>query len=183
MRRVRTLVLLGCVAVIGCGGSDGSPGEQLDPIARKHAYAEAKDVCRELGVDGLARKYRSAPHPDVAARTYAKKFLEPYRDAVYRGCRAGFEPVRPDEVTCAQLRTRRAARQVARKLVDRVVAPEGQSERETIGGIGESLYVTCRQPRIPGVKDIDHYRPVEPVLREVQRDFDQEEVEGMSGAG
>jgi hypothetical protein len=31
--------------------------------------------------------------------------------------------------------------------------------------------------------DIDHYRPVKPVLREIQRDFDQEEIEGPNGAG
>ena len=67
--------------------------------------------------------------------------------------------------------------------MDRVVAPEGQSERETVGIIGESLYATCRQPRLPGVDDVDHYRPVKPVLREVQRDFDQEEIEGLSSAG
>ena len=86
-------------------------------------------------------------------------------------------------MTCAQLRTRQDARRVAQQLVDRVVAPEGQSERETIGIIAESLHVTCRQPRIPGVDDIDHYRPVKPVLREIQRDFDQEEIEGLNGAG
>lgn len=168
---------------IGCGGNDSSRGDQFDPVARKHAYTEAKDVCRELGLGGIAREYKSVHHPDAAARAYAQGFLKPYHDAVYRGCRAGFERVRPAAVTCAQLRTRREARQLARELVDRVVAPEAQSERETIGSIGESLYVTCRQPRIPGVADIDHYRPVKPVLREVQRDFDQEEIERLSGAG
>jgi len=67
---------------------------------------------------------------------------------------------------------------LARKLVDRVVAPEHQSERETIGIIGESLYATCRQPRLPGAPRIGDYRPVKPVLAAIQRDFDEEEISG-----
>lgn len=185
--RVRSLALLACLALVGCGGASGdakrddasTPG----PLAKTPAYAEAKDVCRELGVDRVADAYKSSADRDAAARAYAKPFLKPYRDAIDRGCRAGFEPARPDDVTCGQLRTGREARRLARQLVDRVVAPEGQSGRETIGIIGESLYVTCRQARIPGVDDVDHYRPVKPVLREVQRDFDQEEIEGLSGSG
>lgn len=84
----------------------------------------------------------------------------------------------PDQVTCATLKSRAAAHRQARKLVDRVVAPEGQSERETIGIIGESLYATCRQPRLSGVPRMADYRPVKPVLAAIQRDFDEEEIAG-----
>jgi hypothetical protein len=86
--------------------------------------------------------------------------------------------VAPDQATCAQLSTRTAAHKLARKLVDRVVAPEDESERETIGIIGESLYATCRQPRLPGVKSVKAYHPVKPVLAAVQRDFDEHEING-----
>jgi hypothetical protein len=79
---------------------------------------------------------------------------------------------------CSDLATKAAAHRVARKLVDRVVAPDGQSERQTIGIIGESLYATCRQPRLPGVADVKAYRPVKAVLAAVQRDFDEEEIAG-----
>jgi hypothetical protein len=86
--------------------------------------------------------------------------------------------VKPDAVPCADLRTRTAAHRLARKLVDRVVAPEHQRERETIGIIGESLYATCRQPRLAGVKNMAAYRPVKPVLAAIQRDFDEDEING-----
>ena len=85
---------------------------------------------------------------------------------------------RPEDARCSDLATRAAAHKVARKLVDRVVAPDGQAERETIGIIGESLYATCRQPRLPGVADVKAYQPVKPVLAAVQRDFDEEEIAG-----
>jgi hypothetical protein len=58
------------------------------------------------------------------------------------------------------------------------VAPEDQPERETIGIIGESLYATCRQPRLAGIKNVEDYKPVKPVLAEIQRDFDQDEIAG-----
>jgi hypothetical protein len=87
-------------------------------------------------------------------------------------------PPRPEQVTCAALKSRAAAHAFAPKLVDRVVAPEGQAERETIGIIGESLYATCRQPRLPGVPRMADYRPVKPVLAAIQRDFDEEEISG-----
>ena len=92
--------------------------------------------------------------------------------------KAHARPRPPDDARCADLRTRASAHRLARKLVDRVVAPPDHSERETIGTIGESLYATCRQPRLPGVKDVGAYRPVKPVLRAVQRDFDEEEIAG-----
>ena len=92
--------------------------------------------------------------------------------------RAKPRTVKPDDVPCAELRTRTATHRLARKLVDRVVAPEHQKERETIGIIGESLYATCRQPRLPGVKNMAAYRPVKPVLAAIQRDFDEEEISG-----
>jgi hypothetical protein len=85
---------------------------------------------------------------------------------------------KPAETPCAQLRTKAAARRVAVKLVDRVVAPDGQPERQTIGIIAESLWATCRQPRLPGVEDVAKYRPVRPVLNAIQRDFDEEAISG-----
>jgi hypothetical protein len=87
-------------------------------------------------------------------------------------------PARPDDARCADLTTKAAAHKLARKLVDRVVAPDGQSERETIGIIGESLHATCTQPRLPGVADVQKYRPVKPVLAEIQRDFDEDAITG-----
>jgi hypothetical protein len=53
-----------------------------------------------------------------------------------------------------------------------------EAERETIGIIGESLYATCRQPHLPGVERAGDYRPVKPVLAEIQRDFGEEEISG-----
>jgi hypothetical protein len=82
------------------------------------------------------------------------------------------------DTPCADLRTRAAAHDLARRLVDRVVAPDGQSQRHTIGIIGESLYATCKQPRLPGVANMDRYKPVKPVLAAIQRDFDEQEITG-----
>ena len=90
----------------------------------------------------------------------------------------GARAVQPDQTPCRALKTRAASHALARNLVDRVVAPDHQSERKTIGIIGESLYATCRQPRLPGVNNIDAYRPVKPVLAAIQRDFDEEEITG-----
>ena len=86
--------------------------------------------------------------------------------------------IRPDETPCSALKTRAATHALARKLVDRVVAPEHQGERETIGIIGESLYATCKQPQLPGVKNMKTYQPVKPVLAAIQRDFDEQEITG-----
>ena len=91
---------------------------------------------------------------------------------------ASHAPVRPEDARCADLATKPAAHRLARKLVDRVVAPDGQSERQTIGIIGESLYATCRQPRLPGVSNMRNYRPVKSVLEAIQRDFDEQEITG-----
>lgn len=100
------------------------------------------------------------------------------RDTPVKTTTAHPKPTRPEQARCAQLKSRPAAHALARQLVDRVVAPTGQSERETIGIIGESLYATCRQPRLPGVKRMSDYQPVKPVLAAVQRDFDEEEIAG-----
>jgi hypothetical protein len=83
-----------------------------------------------------------------------------------------------DKTPCRALRTRAASHRLARKLVDRVVAPVHQPERQTIGVIGESLFATCKQPKLPGVPDVAKYRPVLPVLKAVQRDFDEEAING-----
>ena len=85
---------------------------------------------------------------------------------------------RPDDVRCADLKTKAAANGLARKLVDRVVAPPDHSERQTIGTIAASLYATCRQPHLPGVRNAVDYKPVKPVLAAIQRDFDEDEIAG-----
>ena len=77
---------------------------------------------------------------------------------------------RAEELTCADLRDRSRLRRVCRELVVRVVAPEGQREAETADTIAGSLRATCSQP---GRAD---YRPVRPVLRAVQKHFDEEEI-------
>lgn len=122
------------------------------------------------------------------ARGISKRILTVMLGATVAACGAAEKPnprpavkphrVRPEDARCSDLATKAAAHKLARKLVDRVVAPDGQSERETIGIIGESLYATCRQPRLPGVGDVKAYRPVKPVLAAVQRDFDEEEIAG-----
>ena len=61
---------------------------------------------------------------------------------------------------------------IARRVDHRVVAPDGQSRRETLDVIGGSLYATCRNPALRDSK------PIGPVLREVQAHFDQESLEG-----
>ena len=143
------------------------------------------------------RGLRNAVHSDARIGTAA-----PARDALrmrYRsaalvlvtaavGCGGGgasehqtttaSTPKRPDDVTCRDLKTKAAAHALARKLVDRVVAPPDHTDHQTIGTIGESLYATCRQPHLPGVKDAGDYKPVEPVLAAIQRDFDEEEIAG-----
>jgi len=181
-----TLILalaLGLVALpAGCGGDasdrSSSGASKLDARTRQHTFDEAKNVCAELGLAAVAKEYGAPPEREAAARAYANKFLAPYRDTIYRGCRAGLAPLPPDQVRCARLKTRSATRELARQLVDRVVAPEAQSERETIRIIAESLYATCRQPRLPGVGDAGRYKPVKPVLAQVQRDFDEHEIAG-----
>jgi hypothetical protein len=45
-----------------------------------------------------------------------------------------------------------------------------------VGVFAESLHATCRQPKLPGVADPLDYRPVGPVIREVQREFDEDEI-------
>jgi hypothetical protein len=166
------------VLLAGCGKTSEIGSTNVDGAAKQHAYDEARDACSELGLDRVAAEYKSRRQRDAAARAYASEFLEPYRDSIFRGCRAGLAPLPPERVPCAQLKTRRAAHGLAAKVVDRVVAPDGQSERRTIGIIGESLYATCRQPKLPGVKKAEDYKPVKPVLREIQRDFDTDEIAG-----
>jgi predicted small lipoprotein YifL len=84
----------------------------------------------------------------------------------------------PDQTSCSALRTRAASDRLAGKLVDRAVAPYHQSQRQTIGIIGESLWATCRQPTLPGVRDVATYRPVRAVLKAIQRDFDEQAITG-----
>jgi hypothetical protein len=74
--------------------------------------------------------------------------------------------------------TRRGARRLAALLVDDVVAPDGQSRRETADVIAGSLHATCSQPKLPGVEDPGDYRPVRPVLEAIQRHFDEDEISG-----
>ena len=86
--------------------------------------------------------------------------------------------MRAEDTRCGTLGTKAATQRLARRLVDRVVAPDGQSERKTIGTISESLFATCRQPHLPGVKRAADYRPVRSVLAAIQRDFDEEAING-----
>ena len=81
-------------------------------------------------------------------------------------------PRRDAGVTCRDIRTKAQAMRIARQVDHRVVAPDGQSRRETLDVIGGSLYATCRNPAL---RD---YRPIGPVLREVQAHFDEEAIEG-----
>ena len=78
----------------------------------------------------------------------------------------------PDALTCRDIQSRAQALRVARQVDHRVVAPDGQPRRETLDAIGGSLYATCRNPAL---RD---YRPVGPVLREVQAHFDEDALEG-----
>ena len=92
---------------------------------------------------------------------------------VVAGCGDGDQPAAPTEdnppgVTCRDIRTKAQAMRIARRVDHRVVAPDGQPRRETLDVIGGSLYATCRNPAL---RD---YRPVAPVLREVQQHFDAE---------
>lgn len=58
----------------------------------------------------------------------------------------------------------------------RLVAPPDHSEHAVRGTIANSLKATCSQPKLPGVADPGDYRPVKPVLKAIQRDFDEDEM-------
>ncbi len=89
------------------------------------------------------------------------------------GCGGDEQRPAPDrrsasELTCAELRDTARLKRVARRLVVRVVAPDGHSEAETADLIAGSLRGTCAQPGRPD------RRPVAGVLRAVQAHLDQE---------
>jgi hypothetical protein len=69
------------------------------------------------------------------------------------------------DTTCAQITTLKDARRIAFRIDHMVVAPDGQSRRETVGILAKSLEATCSQDN-PG------YKPVAPVLKVVQAEFD-----------
>ena len=108
-----------------------------------------------------------------------KKVAPALACAVLLACCGGDDdtPERPrakraSDPTCAELRDTARLRRLARRLVVRVVAPDGQSEAETADLIAGSLRATCRQAGRA------RHRPVEPVLRAVQRHLDEEAVFG-----
>ena len=85
-------------------------------------------------------------------------------------------PKTVDATTCRDLRAPEALRRISDELTVRLVAPPDHSEREVRGTIANSLKATCSQPELPGVSDPADYKPVKPVLRGIQRDFDEEEM-------
>ena len=87
------------------------------------------------------------------------------------------KPKRPlTETPCRDLRTRAAARRLALELDYLLIAPEREPRRSVVATLANSLYETCRQPRLPGVDDPRDYRPVRPVIAQIQRDYDEEEI-------
>lgn len=87
------------------------------------------------------------------------------------------EPVRPVATPCRELQTKAAARRLALRLDHLLIAPEDQPRRITVRSLGDSLHATCRQPTLPGVEDPLDYRPVRPVIRQLQQEFDEHELE------
>jgi hypothetical protein len=82
----------------------------------------------------------------------------------------------PDAATCGDLRRDGARRRVAERVVDRLVAPEGQSRRTTVRMVIDALRLTCSQPDLPGAGHPRDYRPVPPVLKALQTELDEEEI-------
>jgi len=82
----------------------------------------------------------------------------------------------PYDLTCRDLRAPAARRQAVEFVADVVVAPAGQSRRETLGMIRRSLQKTCALTRLPNVDDPADYRPVRPVRQAVQNHFDQDAI-------
>jgi hypothetical protein len=57
-------------------------------------YSEAKQVCKALTLQGLAREYQVAPTPKAVAKAYADAYSKAVKskkrhDAIYRGCKDG----------------------------------------------------------------------------------------------
>ena len=87
-------------------------------------------------------------------------------------------PGRPVDTRCRELQTKAQATALARRLDHLLVAPEDQSRAITVRTFADSLHATCRQPALPGVDDPGDYRPVRPVVRQLQQEFDEHELEG-----
>jgi hypothetical protein len=71
-----------------------------------------------------------------------------------------------------------AAERVADKLSYLLIAPPDHSQREVSGTLAQSLFHTCRQPKIPGVADPLDYKPAKPLITQIQADFDEEMASG-----
>jgi hypothetical protein len=57
---------------------------------RSQLFAQSKQVCKALTLDGLAHEYNVSPKtPAAVAQRYAKAYPPSIRKAVYRGCKAG----------------------------------------------------------------------------------------------
>jgi hypothetical protein len=53
-------------------------------------FAQSKQVCKALTLDGLAHEYNVRPKtPTAVAHRYARAYPQSIRNAVYRGCKAG----------------------------------------------------------------------------------------------
>ena len=88
------------------------------------------------------------------------------------------KPPRPVDTTCRELRTRAAAHRLALKIDYLLIAPEHESRRQVVGTLTNSLFATCRQAKLPGVANPLDYKPVKPILAQIQTDYDEEEVAG-----
>ena len=82
------------------------------------------------------------------------------------------------DTTCRALQTKAEARALATRIDHLLVAPDGQARATTLRTLSDSLHATCRQPTLPGVADPLDYRPVRPVVRQLQREFDEHALDG-----
>ena len=78
-------------------GTTGPPAQEStgsDPRAAKRRviYLDARTLCSAFGVRQVVRRFGlQAGSADAVARAYAKRnYTDPFRDAGYRGCLAGF---------------------------------------------------------------------------------------------
>jgi hypothetical protein len=59
-------------------------------LIQRNLYSQAREVCRVLTLDGLAREYRvKSKKPSDVAKTYAASYATTVRSAVEAGCERG----------------------------------------------------------------------------------------------
>jgi len=67
--------------------STGSDGMSL---VRRNLFSQAREVCKVLTLDGLAREYKvKSKKPSDVAETYAASYATTVRSAVEAGCKRG----------------------------------------------------------------------------------------------